>query len=84
MRIEIVREAESWRLVRAEDGRCAVVEFRGGCVLSLHPERRRTAPDTADGIAQVVGDDGWCEPAEAEDRFAKMCRRERRYAERLW
>lgn len=83
MKIETLREAENWRLVRAEDGRCAVVEVRGGRVLSLHPERRREAPDTPDGIAQVVGDDGWRPPAEAEARFARMCRSERRYAEKL-
>ena len=84
MKIETLREAECWRLVRAEDGRCAVVEFRAGRVLSLHARKRREAPDTPDGVAQVVGEDGWSQLAEAEERFAKMCRRERRYAERLW
>lgn len=83
MRIETLREADGWRLVRAEDGRHAVVECRGGLVLSLHPKARRQAPDSQDGMAQVVGDDGWCDAAEAENRFAKMCRRERRYAERI-
>jgi hypothetical protein len=84
MRIETVQESECWRLIRAEDGRCAVVEFRAGLVLSLHARERREAADTPEGAAQVVGDDGWTDPAEAEDRFARMCRRERRYAERLW
>jgi hypothetical protein len=84
MKIETLREAECWRLVRAEDGRCAVVEFRAGLVLSLHAHARREAPDTPEGVAHVVGEDGWAEAAAAEDRFAKMCRRERRYAERIW
>ena len=84
MRIETLREAECWRLVRAEDGRCAVVEFRCGWVLSLHPKARREGPDTPDGIAQVVGPDGWSDATEAEERFAEMCRRERRYAEKIW
>lgn len=79
-----MQESECWRLVRAEDGRCAVVEFRAGLVLSLRARERREAPDTPEGVARVVGDDGWTDPAEAEDRFARMCRRERRYAERLW
>lgn len=83
MKIETLRQDDGWRLVRAEDGRHAVVECRGGLVLSLHPEARRQAPDSPDGIAQVVGDDGWCDAAEAESRFARMRRRERRYAERL-
>lgn len=84
MTIETLREAECWRLVRGEDGRCAVVEFRGGLVLSLHAGERREAPDTLEGVARVVGEDGWTAPAEAEERFARMCRGERRLAERLW
>jgi hypothetical protein len=84
MRIETLREAENWRLVRADDGRCAVVEIRAGVVLSLHASERREGPDTPEGVAHVVGEDGWRAAAEAEDRFAKMCRRGRRYAERLW
>lgn len=84
MKIETLREEESWRLVRAEDGRCAVVEARGGRVLSLHAEERREAEDTPDGVVAVVGADGWRAPAEAEARFEEMRRRERRYAERLW
>lgn len=84
MRIETLREAENWRLVRAEDGRCAVVEVRGGRVLSLHPHDRREASDTPDGVVHVVEPDGWRPPAEAEARFEEMCRRERRYAERIW
>ena len=84
MTIETLREAECWRLVRGDDGRCAVVEFRDGLVLSLHSGERREAPETPEGVARVIGADGWSEPAEAEARFARMCRGERRYAERLW
>jgi hypothetical protein len=84
MMIETLREEDCWRLVRGEDGRCAVVERRAGLVLSLHPHGRREAPDTPEGIVQVVGEDGWCSLAEAEERFARMCRRERRLAERIW
>jgi len=83
MRIETLREDDCWRLVRDEDGRCAVVECRAGLVLSLHAHRRREAPDTPEGIVQVVGADGWTDAAEAERCFARMCRDERRYAEDL-
>ena len=84
MTLETLRQAECWRLVRAGDGRCAVIEFRGGLVLSLHARERREAPDTPDGVLLVIGEDGWTPLAEAEDRFARLCRGERRLAERLW
>jgi len=81
--IETLRQEDCWRLVRVADGRCAVVEFRAGVVLSLHPRSRREAADTPEGVLQVVGEDGWCTLAEAEARFEQMRRAEDRYAERL-
>lgn len=84
MKLETLRQEEAWRLVRAEDGRCAVLECRGGLVLSLHPHGRREASDTAEGMLEAIGADGWSSLAEAEDRFASMRRAERRLAERIW
>lgn len=83
MRIETLREENGWRLIRAEDGRCAVVECRAGLVLSLHPRSRREAADTPEGLIQVVGEDGWCSLADAEGRLARMLRAEGRLSERL-
>ena len=66
----------------ADPGR-AVVERRAGLVLSLHPRGRREAADTPEGLIQVVGEDGWCSLADAEDRLARMRRAEGRLSERL-
>lgn len=84
MAIHIVAENKPYRLVRDDDGRYAVVEARAGKVYSLHGRDRRHADDTPEGIAAVVGEDGWRDEQRARERFEFMCRREERYGQIIW
>jgi hypothetical protein len=81
--ITVIREEESFRLIRGADGRCAVVEVRAGYVYSLDSRARAGAKDTAAGMAEVVGQDGWRDEASAAARFESMVRDERRLSEKL-
>jgi hypothetical protein len=83
MAITIVLEEEPYRLITDGDGHYAVVEARGGFVYSLHSHDRHEAPDTAEGMAAVVGD-GWRERSRAMQRFKYMTQREARYSELIW
>jgi hypothetical protein len=49
----------------------------------LHSHDRQEAPDTAEGMAAVVGD-GWRGPGRAMERYHYMTRREARYGELIW
>ena len=49
----------------------------------MHGHDRHEAPDTAEGMAAVVGD-GWREPGRAMERYHDMTRREARYSELIW
>jgi hypothetical protein len=81
---EIVQETRPYRLIRDEDGRCAVIEARAGHVYSLestHP--RREAVDTPQGMATVVGN-GWQDDVRALALFQLMVDNEERYSQILW
>lgn len=82
--VTILAEEESYRLIRSPDGRCAVIECRGGRVYSLHARERREAPDTPAGMLAVVGEDGWRSEGRARRRFDSMVRAERRFAQKIW
>jgi hypothetical protein len=81
--ITVIREQESFRLIRGVDGRCAVVEIRAGRVYSLDSHERAGAEDTAAGMAEVVGPEGWRDEASAAARFESMIRSGQRFAEKL-
>jgi hypothetical protein len=83
MAVTIVLEEDPYRLITDGDGHYAVIEARNGLVYSLHSHDRHEAPDTAEGMAAVVGD-GWHEQGRATERFQYMARREARYSELIW
>ena len=56
MAVTIVLEEEPYRLITDGDEHYAVIEARDGLVYSLHSHDRHEAPDTAEGMAEVVGD----------------------------
>jgi hypothetical protein len=66
MAVTIVLEEEPYRLITDGDEHYAVIEARDGLVYSLHSHDRQEAADTAEGMAEVVGD-GWCKPGMARD-----------------
>jgi hypothetical protein len=78
-----VLEEEPYRLITDGDKHYAVIEARDGLVYSLHSHDRQVAPDTAEGMAAVVGD-GWREQGAAMERYQYMTRREARYSETIW
>jgi hypothetical protein len=83
MTIMIVLEEEPYRLITDEDEHYAVIEARAGLVYSLDSHDRHEAPDTAEGMAAVVGD-RWCEQSMAMDRYQYMIQHEARYSQMLW
>jgi len=83
MAVTIVLEEELYRLITDGDEHYAVIEARDGRVYSLHSHDRQEAPDTAEGMAAVVGD-GWREPGRAMERYLYMTRHEARYSELIW
>jgi hypothetical protein len=83
MSVRIVLEEELYRLITDGDKHYAVIEARDGLVYSLHSHDRHEAPDTAEGMAAVVGD-GWREQNKAMERYQYMTRREARYSQTIW
>ena len=83
MAVTIVLEEEPYRLITDGDEHYAVIEARNGLVYSLHSHDRQVAPDTAEGMAAVVGD-GWREQGAAMERYQYMTRRETRYSQTIW
>jgi len=83
MAVTIVFEEEPYRLITDGDKHYAVIEARDGLVYSLHSHDRHEAPDTAVGMAAVVGD-GWRELGAAMERYQYMTRREARYSQTIW
>ena len=83
MAVTIVLEQEPYRLITDGDEHYAVIEARDGRVYSLHSHDRQEAPDTAEGMAAVVGN-GWREQSVAMKRYHYMTRREARYSELIW
>ena len=83
MAVMIVLEEEPYRLITDGDEHYAVIEARDGLVYSLHSHDRHEAPDTAEGMAAVVGD-GWREQSMAMERYQYMTRHEARYSQMIW
>jgi hypothetical protein len=83
MAVKIVLEEEPYRLITDGERHYAVIEARNGLVYSLHSHARHEAPDTAEGMAAVVGD-GWREQGMALERYQYMTRREARYSQTIW
>ena len=83
MAVTIVLEQEPYRLITDGDEHYAVIEARDGRVYSLHSHDRQEAPDTAEGMAAVVGD-GWRKQGAAMERYQYMTRREARYSQTIW
>lgn len=84
MRLSILRDDGQYRLISDGEGRYAVIEARAGQVYSLHGRQRREAADSAEGMAAVVGTDGWRDKVTAERRFREMRRREEKYGRIVW
>ena len=83
MAVTIVLEEDPYRLITDGDGHYAVIEARDGLVYSLHSHDRHEAPDTAEGMAAVVGD-GWCKPGTAMECYCYVTQREACYSELIW
>jgi hypothetical protein len=83
MAVKIVLEEEPYRLITDGEKHYAVIEARDGLVYSLHAHDRHEAPDTAEGMASVVGD-GWRDQGMAMERYRYMTRREARYSQTIW
>src|SRR3954467_2314875 len=73
MAVTIVLEEEPYRLITDGGEHYAVIEARDGLVYSLHGHDRHEAPDTAEGMAAIVGD-GWCKPGMAMECYHYMIR----------
>lgn len=84
MAIAIVDQQETFRLISDGEGRFAVVEARAGHVYSVHGHERREAVDDPDGMARVVGDDGWFDEESARHRFDDAVEGGQRYARIVW
>lgn len=84
MGIRIVEAKESYRLITDCVGRYAVVEARCGHVYSLHGHHRREAPDGEEGMARVVGCDGWFPEEQARACFDNAAGGEDYWRQRIW
>ena len=82
--IQTVLEHATCRLIHDGRGRYAVIEARAGHVYSLDAQHTLEAPDTPEGMAQVVGPHGWLSREEAARRFRAICRDGRHLAETIW
>jgi hypothetical protein len=83
MAIQVIDSAGTFRLI-SDGSRYAVVEARAGHVYSLHGHDRREAPDGEDGMARVVGDDGWFGEAEARHCFDEAVKGGEGYSRIIW
>lgn len=84
MGIRIVDSKETYRLITDCVGHYAVVEARCGHVYSLHGHHRREAPDGEDGMARVVGCDGWFPEEEARACFDSAAGGEDYWRQKIW
>lgn len=84
MPIRVLDYQESYRLITDGHGRYAVVEARNGHVYSLHGCHRREAPDGDEGMAKVVGQDGWFEECAARRCFDLAVKGEDHFRQMLW
>jgi hypothetical protein len=84
MGVKIVDAAETYRLIADDRGRYAVIEARCRNVYSLDAHHARHAPDTPEGMAQVVDEDGWCDERHARRCFDEAVNGERIYSQIIW
>jgi hypothetical protein len=84
MAIKILDKKESYRLLTDERGHYAVVEVRCGHVYSLHGHHRREAPDSEEGMARVIGSDGWFDEERARCCFNSAAGGETYYSQKIW
>jgi hypothetical protein len=84
VRISIIDQRGSFRLIRCASLGYAVVEARGGQVYSLDGPARRRCEDSEAGMADAVGAEGWCDRRVARRRFDRLVRTGVRYAEKIW
>ena len=82
--IRTVLEHATCRLIGDGRGRYAVIEARAGHVYSLDPQHSVEAPDTPDGMAQVVGPRGWTSRDEAARLFRTIVKDGKHLAETIW
>ncbi|MGC2856980.1 hypothetical protein ACM64Y_16025 [Novispirillum sp. DQ9] len=85
IRVDVLATKETLRLVRnPADGRCAVVEVRGGRAYSPHGRHRRDAPATPEGMAAVVDADEWRDESAARAWFDSVAEDGDHFARRVW
>lgn len=84
MGIRIVDAKETYRLITDCAGHYAVVEARCGHVYSLHGNHRRGAPDGEEGMARVVGWDGWFPEDQARACFDGAAQGEDYWRQCIW
>jgi hypothetical protein len=78
-RFDIVEEHGSFLLIRA-GSRFAVVERRAGRVYPMMRGEREGEPVTAEGIAEVIAEEGWLPEPEARQLFKELSTRGDRLA----
>ena len=81
--IRIVEQKGSHLLIE-RNGRFAVIERRGNEVLGLAPGARREAPETPEGMAEVVGPAGWTGEGEARRLLQEVTSRGNELSRRIW
>ncbi|MBI2236033.1 MAG: hypothetical protein HYU60_03605 [Magnetospirillum sp.] len=85
MAVQVVDYQETYKLI-CDDcrRRWAVVEERCGKVYSLDAHHARHAPNTPEGMEEVVEPDGWCDEMAARRCFEEAVKGERYYSQILW
>ena len=82
--IETVLEHATCRVIHDGRGRYAVIEARAGRVYSLDAQHSVEALDTPEGMAQVVGPQGWVSRDEAARVFRSIVKEGKHLAETIW
>lgn len=82
--IRVLDYKETYRLITDEAGKYSVVEVRCSHVYSLCGHPRREGPDNEAGMADVVGEDGWCDEETARRCFDAAVKGERYLKQVLW
>ncbi len=82
--VQTVLEHATCRLICDGRGRYAVIEARAGHVYSLDARHSLEAPDTPEGMAEVVGPQGWMSRDDAGRLFRSVVRNGSHLAETIW
>ena len=77
--VEIVEEHSSFLLIRAAS-RFSVLERRAGRIYPMMPGGREGGPITAEGMANVMAEEGWLPEPEARQLFKEVSTRGDRLA----